>query len=268
MPPILSIRNLHKEFLSRGKRVVAIEDFSLDVEEGEFVTIVGPSGCGKSTLLNSIVGLVQPNSGSITYQGNALRGINTEIGYVPQADYLFAWRTLLDNVAFPLEVRKYGKEERHAKAREYIRRVGLAGFEDHYPHELSGGMRQRANIIRTLIYDPEVILMDEPFGPLDAQTRIILQDQLLRLWEEARKTVIFITHDLVEAIALADRVVVMTSRPGTVKSVSRIDIPRPRDVFRIHSEEAFRTSFDKLWAELREEVQRSEEWLQDKTGGR
>jgi NitT/TauT family transport system ATP-binding protein len=119
-----------------------------------------------------------------------------------------------------------------------------------------------------LIYDPEVILMDEPFGPLDAQTRIILQDQLLRLWEEARKTVIFITHDLVEAIALADRVVVMTSRPGTVKSVSRIDIPRPRDVFRIHSEEAFRTSFDKLWAELREEVQRSEEWLQDKAGGR
>ncbi|MFQ5852332.1 MAG: ABC transporter ATP-binding protein [Candidatus Binatia bacterium] len=267
MSPILSIRNLRKEFFSRGTRVLAIEGLSLDIDEGEFVTIVGPSGCGKSTLLNSIVGLVQPNSGIITYRGNGLRGINTEIGYVPQSDYLYAWRTLLDNVAFPLEVRKYSKEERYAKAREYIKRVGLAGFEGHYPHELSGGMRQRANIIRTLIYDPEVILMDEPFGPLDAQTRIILQDQLLRLWEEARKTVIFITHDLVEAIALADRVVVMTSRPGTVKSVSRIDIPRPRDVFRIHSEETFRTAYDKLWGELREEVQRSEEWLQDVTAG-
>ena len=266
MPPILSIRNLHKEFFSRGVRVEAVKDLSLDIEEGEFVTIVGPSGCGKSTLLNSVVGIVHPTSGVITYRGKGLRGINTQIGYVPQSDYLYAWRTLLNNVAFPLEVRGYGKQERYAKARDYIRRVGLAGFEDHYPHELSGGMRQRANIIRTLIYDPEVILMDEPFGPLDAQTRLILQDQLLRLWEEARKTVIFITHDLVEAIALADRVVLMTSRPGTVKSVSRIDIPRPRDVFRIHSEESFRAAFDELWGELREEVQRSEEWLQDAAG--
>ncbi len=266
MPPILSIQNLYKEFFSRGNRVLAVEDLNFDIEEGEFVTIVGPSGCGKSTLLNSIIGLVQPTSGVISYRDRQLRGINTEIGYVPQSDYLYAWRTLLNNVAFPLEVRGMGQEARHAKARDYIQRVGLAGFEDHYPHELSGGMRQRANIIRTLIYDPDVILMDEPFGPLDAQTRIILQDQLLQLWEEARKTVIFITHDLVEAIALADRVVVMTSRPGTIRSVTRVDIPRPRDVFRIHGEEAFRTTFDKLWVELREEVQRSEEWMQ-KTAG-
>lgn len=263
MSIILSIRNLRKEFFSRGSRILAVQDLSLDIEEGEFVTIVGPSGCGKSTLLNAIVGVVTPTSGVITYRGKRLRGINTEIGYVPQMDYLYAWRTLLNNVAFPLEVRGYGKEARYEKAREYIRRVGLAGFENHYPHELSGGMRQRANIIRTLIYDPQVILMDEPFGPLDAQTRIILQDQLLRLWEEARKTVIFITHDLVEAIALADRVVVMTSRPGTLKSVSQIDIPRPRDVFHIHSHEVFRATYDKLWGELRQEVQRSEEWLQN-----
>ncbi|HBK80452.1 MAG TPA: ABC transporter ATP-binding protein [Nitrospinae bacterium] len=266
MSTILSIRALHKEFLSRGTRVVAVQDLDLDIEEGEFITIVGPSGCGKSTLLNCIIGLVQPTGGTITYHDRQLRGINTEIGYVPQSDYLYPWRTILDNVAFPLEVRGVGKEERHEKAREFIQRVGLAGFENHYPHELSGGMRQRVNIIRTLIYDPELILMDEPFGPLDAQTRIILQDQLLRLWEEARKTVIFITHDLVEAIALADRVVVMTSRPGTIRSVTPIEISRPRDVFRIHSEEAFRTVYDRLWEELREEVQRSEEWLQQAAG--
>ncbi len=263
MPPILSIQHLRKEFFSRGNRVLAVEDMSLDIEEGEFVTIVGPSGCGKSTLLNSIIGLVHPTSGTIAYQGRNLRGINDEIGYVPQSDYLYAWRTLLNNVAFPLEVRGVEQKVRHARARDYIQRVGLAGFEDHYPHELSGGMRQRANIIRTLIYDPEVILMDEPFGPLDAQTRIILQDQLLQLWREARKTVIFITHDLVEAIALADRVVVMTSRPGTVRSVTRVDIPRPRDVFSIHGKEAFRRTYDKLWKELREEVRRSEEWMKD-----
>ncbi len=263
MPPILSIRGLHKEFLSRGSRVLAVENLSLDVEEGEFLTIVGPSGCGKSTLLNSIIGLVRPTSGAIAYRERELRGINTEIGYVPQSDYLYAWRTLLKNVAFPLEVRGVDQRTREAKAREYIQRVGLAGFEDHYPHELSGGMRQRANIIRTLIYDPEVILMDEPFGPLDAQTRIILQDQLLQLWREARKTVIFITHDLVEAIALADRVVVMTSRPGATRSVTRVDIPRPRDVFTIHGQEAFRRTYDQLWKELREEVRRSEEWMKN-----
>ena len=268
MPPILSIRNLRKEFLSRGGRVLAVEDLSLDIEEGEFVTIVGPSGCGKSTLLNSVIGLVHPTSGTITYRNRTLRGINTEIGYVPQSDYLYPWRTLLNNVAFPLEVRGFDQKDRHEKAREYIRRVGLAGFEDHYPHELSGGMRQRANIIRTLIYDPEVILMDEPFGPLDAQTRVILQDQLLRLWREARKTVIFITHDLVEAIALADRVVVMTSRPGTTKSVSRVNVPRPRDVFTIHGQEAFRKTYDQLWKELREEVRRSEEWMKDGAAAR
>ncbi len=261
MPPILSIQNLRKEFFSRGNSVLAVEDLSLDIEEGEFITIVGPSGCGKSTLLNCIIGLVHPTSGTITYRDRKLRGINTEIGYVPQSDYLYPWRTLLNNVAFPLEVRGLDKKTRYAKAREFIQRVGLSGFEDHYPHELSGGMRQRANIIRTLIYDPEVILMDEPFGPLDAQTRIILQDQLLQLWRESRKTVIFITHDLVEAIALADRVIVMTSRPGIVRSVTRVDIPRPRDVFSIHSNEVFRETYDRLWKELREEVQRSEEWM-------
>ncbi len=266
MSTILSIRDLNKEFFSRGTRVHAVMDLDLDIEEGEFITIVGPSGCGKSTLLNSIIGLVQPTSGTITYHDRQLRGINTEIGYVPQSDYLYPWRTIINNVAFPLEVRGVDKESRHAKAREYIQRVGLTGFENHYPHELSGGMRQRVNIIRTLIYDPEVILMDEPFGPLDAQTRIILQDQLLGLWEEARKTVIFITQDLVEAIALADRVVVMTSRPGTLRSVTPVDIPRPRNVFRIHREENFREIYDNLWEELREEVQRSEEWIQKASG--
>jgi NitT/TauT family transport system ATP-binding protein len=161
-------------------------------------------------------------------------------------------------VQFSLELRGELRDGQEQKARALIKHVGLAGFENHYPHELSGGMRQRANIIRTLIYDPPVILMDEPFGPLDAQTRISLQNQLLQLWMNAQKTVIFITHDLAEAISLADRVVVMTARPGRVKSINTVMIPRPRDVFHIHRSEEFRNIYDKLWEELREEVEKSE----------
>jgi NitT/TauT family transport system ATP-binding protein len=164
--------------------------------------------------LNLIVGLRQPSSGRIVFRNRPVTGINPEIGYVTQKDNLLPWRTLADNVELALEIRGIERAARRRRAHELIERVGLSGFEDHYPHELSGGMRQRANIIRTLIYDPELILMDEPFGPLDAQTRIVLQDQLLRLWSSTNKTIIFITHDLVEAITLADRVVVMTSRPG------------------------------------------------------
>lgn len=175
-----------------------------------------------------------------------MEGINPEIGYVTQKDNLWPWRTLKNNVVFALEVRGVSKEEREERAERFIQKVGLAGFEEHYPHELSGGMRQRGNIIRTLIYDPVVILMDEPFGPLDAQTRMVLQNDLLRIWEENKKTIIFVTHDLVEAIALSDRVIIMTRRPGTVRDVIDVRIPRPRNVFAIHTAPGFKETYEKV----------------------
>ena len=230
----------------------------LNIGEGEFVTVVGPSGCGKSTLLNLIVGLLRSTVGRIVFRGNLIDGICPQIGYVTQKDNLFPWRTLVKNVEIALEIRGIDKSARRRQAEELIERVGLRGFEDHYPHELSGGMRQRANIIRTLIYDPELILMDEPFGPLDAQTRIVLQDELLKLWSATNKTIIFITHDLIEAITLADRVVLMSSRPGRIKSIEPVNIARPRDVFKIHESEQFRAVHEKLWRELRPEVKLAE----------
>jgi NitT/TauT family transport system ATP-binding protein len=254
MAPLLSIDGVRKEFQVRGNRVVALDGIAIGVEDREFVTVVGPSGCGKSTLLNLIVGLYAPSAGRILFRGQPVSGINPEIGYVTQKDNLLPWRTLVQNVEVALEIRGVDPKTRRRRAQALIQQVGLGGFETHYPHELSGGMRQRANIIRTLIYEPELILMDEPFGPLDAQTRIVLQDQLLRLWTSAKKTVVFITHDLVEAIALADRVVVMTSRPGRIKCVAGVPIPRPRDVYRIHQNREFSEIYERLWNELRPEV--------------
>jgi NitT/TauT family transport system ATP-binding protein len=255
----LSFRGVARDFYTRGRVVHAVAELSFDVAPGEFLTIVGPSGCGKSTLLNMVSGLLPASSGEILYKGASIRGVNAEIGYVTQADNLYPWRTLRENVEFPLEVRGVAKPERRRRAAELIERVGLGGFEDHYPYELSGGMRQRGNIIRTLSYDPEVILMDEPFGPLDAQTRLILQDQLLHLWDAARKTIIFITHDLGEAVALADRVVVMTARPGRIKSICPVPIARPRDLFHIHDDEHFRKTYDRLWDDLESEVRKAAE---------
>jgi NitT/TauT family transport system ATP-binding protein len=245
-----------QDFFSRGRHVPAVAPTDLDIGEGEFVTIVGPSGCGKTTLLKIIAGLLPPTRGRVLFRAREWRGLNPAIGYVPQHDYLFPWRTLRQNVEFALEVRRRPAAERRTRVEALIAQVGLTGFEDHYPHELSGGMRQRANIIRTLIYEPEVILMDEPFGPLDAQTRLLLQDQLLSLWERSGKTIVFITHDLVEAIALADRVLVMSARPGVIRSSTPVDLPRPRDVFHIHDHEGFRRLYDALWTELEAEVKK------------
>jgi len=255
---LLSIENVRKEYQVRGKKVLALDSVDLTIAEGEFVTIVGPSGCGKSTLLNLIVGLMRSSMGRIVFRGAPIEGITTKIGYVTQKDNLLPWRTLIENVEIALEIRAIEKSARRVQAQDLIDQVGLSGFEDHYPHELSGGMRQRANIIRTLIYDPELILMDEPFGPLDAQTRIVLQDQLLKLWYASKKTIVFITHDLIEAITLADRVVLMSARPGRIKSIEQIAIPRPRDVFKIHEDAQFRSAYERLWQQLRPEVTLSE----------
>ncbi len=251
---LLSVEGVGKEYQVRGKKVLALDSIDLAIAAGEFVTIVGPSGCGKSTLLNLIVGLLRANFGRILFDGVPINGICTKIGYVTQKDNLLPWRTLLENVEIALEIRGMDKTNRRARAEKLIGLVGLIGFEDHYPHELSGGMRQRANIIRTLIYNPELILMDEPFGPLDAQTRMVLQEQLLQLWSATKKTILFITHDLIEAITLADRVVIMTSRPGRIKSIEHVTIPRPREVFKIHQNAEFRSAYERLWQQLRPEV--------------
>jgi NitT/TauT family transport system ATP-binding protein len=245
--------------------VQALQETDLQIMEGEFLTIVGPSGCGKSTLMNLIVGLFPASTGEVLYRGRPHSGVNRSIGYVTQADNLYPWRTLRKNIEFPLELRGVPSRERKERAQRLIHRVGLAGFEDSYPHELSGGMRQRANIIRTLAYEPEVILMDEPFGPLDAQTRLILQNQLLDLWQEERKTIIFITHDLGEAVALADRVVVMSARPGRIKAIASVPIPRPRDLFEIHTDDRFRETYRTLWASLEEEVKKGATQWQART---
>jgi NitT/TauT family transport system ATP-binding protein len=253
---VISIRRVGHIFRTKGRRVEALLETNLQVSDREFLTIVGPSGCGKSTFMNLIVGLFPPSSGEILYRGQRHNGVNRAIGYVTQADNLYPWRTLRKNIEFPLELRGVPTRQRRERSQHLIHRVGLAGFEDSYPHELSGGMRQRANIIRTLAYEPEVILMDEPFGPLDAQTRLILQNQLLELWQEERKTIIFITHDLGEAVALADRVVVMSARPGRIKTIAPVPIPRPRDLFEIHTDERFRETYRTLWVSLEEEVKK------------
>lgn len=240
--------------MSRGEPITALERIDLDIRKGEFVTIVGPSGCGKSTLLNILSGLMPTSEGEVHFNGTRIAGVDRRVGYITQSDNLYPWRTLRDNVVFPLEITGVRRAERYRRAESWIERVGLKGFENAYPHELSGGMRQRANIIRTLVYEPEVILMDEPFGPLDAQTRITLQDQLLKLWESSRATVIFITHDLTEAIALADRVLLMSARPGKMVRDDVVAIPRPRDIFHMHDNPEFRRLYDEIWKELEVQV--------------
>jgi NitT/TauT family transport system ATP-binding protein len=253
---MLSLKNIGKRFFARERSITALERISLDVPTGEFLTMVGPSGCGKSTILNLVSGLLPPTHGTVELDGRPVHGVTRDIGYVTQQPNLMPWRSLIDNVSFPLQVVGAAKSERHDRAAELISMVGLAGFEHSYPHELSGGMRQRANIIRTLIYAPKVMLMDEPFGPLDAQTRVILQDQLLDIWSRTGVTIIFITHDLHEAIGLGDRVILLSSRPGRIIRIDQVAMPRPRDVFRMHDSDAFRALYDAIWVELERQVQK------------
>jgi NitT/TauT family transport system ATP-binding protein len=251
---MLSLKGISKRFLARERVIKAIEELSLDVARGEFVTIVGPSGCGKSTILNIVSGLMPPTEGTVELEGRPVRGVTREVGYVTQQHNLMPWRTLIDNVSFPLQVAGIAKSERYDRAVELIKMVGLTGFERSYPHELSGGMRQRANIIRTLIYAPKVMLMDEPFGPLDAQTRVLLQDQLLDIWSRTGVTIIFITHDLQEAIGLGDRVVLLSARPGRIIRIDIVAMSRPRDIFRMHDSVEFRGLYDAIWVELERQV--------------
>ena len=209
---------------------LALKDINLSVRKGEFLSIVGPSGCGKSTLLDIIAGLAKPNEGKIYIDKKQITGPNLDRGIVLQGYALLPWRTVIHNVEFGLEIKKVPKSQRKEIAKNFIDLVGLSGFEERYPHELSGGMKQRVAIARALAYNPEVLLMDEPFAAVDAQTREVLQDELLRIWEETHKTIIFVTHSIDEAVALSDRVAIMTANPGTIKEVVDIDLPRPRRV--------------------------------------
>ncbi len=226
---LLDVKGVNKIFLADGKEMEALHDINLSIRENEFVCFIGPSGCGKTTLLRIIAGLEEPTSGSVSLAGDQIKGPGPERGMVFQEYSLFPWRTVLDNIAFGLELKGVAVAERHARARQHLKMVGLERFESRYPHELSGGMKQRVAIARALVNDPRALLMDEPFGALDAQTRNVMQSELLRIWEEEKKTVVFVTHSVDEAIYLADRIVIMSARPGRIKDIIEIDLPRPRN---------------------------------------
>ena len=238
-----------------GERYTAVADASIAVAAGEFVSVVGPTGCGKSTLLNVAAGLLAPSSGRALVDGKLLDGINGRAGYMFQADALMPWRDALDNVIAGLEFRGVPRETAVARGREWLARVGLAGFENRYPHQLSGGMRKRVALAQMLILDPEILLMDEPFSALDIQTRQLMENELLDLWSANRKSVLFITHDLEEAIALSDRVVVLSAGPGTHPiGEFGIDLPRPRDVAEIRLSPRFVELHEAIWHVLKAEV--------------
>jgi NitT/TauT family transport system ATP-binding protein len=228
MTALLEIKGLSKSFSVKGKTFEALREVNLSVGEKEFICILGPSGCGKTTLLRIMAGLERPTSGEVTLDGVPIEGPGPQRGMVFQEYSLFPWRTILDNVSFGLELQGVSKAERHEKARRYIQAVGLAGFENSFPHELSGGMKQRVAIVRALVNNPRALFMDEPFGALDAQTRNVMQSELLRIWQEQQKTVVFVTHSVDEAIYLADRVVIMSARPGQINKIIDVDLPRPR----------------------------------------
>jgi ABC-type nitrate/sulfonate/bicarbonate transport system ATPase subunit len=224
----LEVRSVSKVFRRNGKVIQALDPTSLTVRRGRFVSIIGPSGCGKSTLFNVIAGLAKPSTGDVLADGTSIVGKPGYVGYMLQKGLLLPWRTILDNIILGMEVRDVPKSQAIARAMPLIERYGLSGFEQHYPHELSGGMRQRASLLRTMLYDRDVVLLDEPFGALDAQTRMLMQSWLLDVWSDLQKTILFVTHDIDEAIYLSDEIQVFSARPGRIKATIEVDLPRPR----------------------------------------
>jgi NitT/TauT family transport system ATP-binding protein len=254
--PLIAFRDSYKCFEGNGLKTEVLSGINLAVGRGEFLAIVGPSGSGKSTLLNVLAGLDTLTSGSVEYNGRPTVGVTPGVGYMTQDDSLLPWRTVSDNIAVPLEIRAVSAREIRERVDAVIKLVGLVGFGDHYPRQLSGGMRKRAMLARTLVYDPSTILMDEPFGPLDAQLKVVLQAELLRIWSYSKKTIIFVTHDIVEAITLADRVAVLSSRPGRVKLIETIQLSRPRDVHAVRFMKEFEEHYRNLWQSIEVDVQR------------
>ncbi|MDP9116454.1 MAG: ABC transporter ATP-binding protein [Actinomycetota bacterium] len=257
----IELQGVTKRFVTpSGSVFTAIRDVDLVIEPGQFCAIVGPTGCGKSTTLSLVSGLDRPSAGAVSVGGQVVDGIESGMSFMFQTDALLPWKTVLGNVAMGPRFQGMTKKEAQAEAREWLRRVGLTGFEDHHPHQLSGGMRKRTSLAAALINRPSILLMDEPFGALDVQTKAIMSNELLGLWEQTRPTVIFITHDLEEAVALADKVVVMTVNPGTIKGVFEIDLPRPRGaVQEIRFDSRFLELHHQIWESLRDEVQRAYE---------
>lgn len=245
------------------KDFIAIKDVNLEVRQGEFLAIVGPSGCGKSTFLDMIAGLAHQTTGEIFIDNKLITGPALDRGIVLQGYALFPWRTVRENVEFGLETKGVPKSERGKISQEYIELVGLRGFQDRFPHELSGGMKQRVAIARALAYNPEVLLMDEPFAAVDAQTRETLQDELLRVWEETHKTIVFVTHSIEEAVFLADRIAIMSSNPGTIKEIVDINLPRPRQNGEIRSSAEFGWIRHKVWELLQNEDTAKKKYLSD-----
>jgi NitT/TauT family transport system ATP-binding protein len=256
--PAIELHGVSKRFRTpAGSIFTALADVDLTVEPGHFCAVVGPSGCGKSTTLTLVSGLEPASEGHVLVHGKPVTAIGKDVGFVFQSDALLPWKTVLDNVAIGPRFRGVARGEAHDRARDWLRRVGLSQFEDRHPHQLSGGMRKRVALAQSLINEPEILLMDEPFSALDVQTRSIMSNELLGLWEQSRPSVVFVTHDLEEAIALADRVVVMTAGPGTVKDVYEIDLPRPRQVPEIRFDPRFVELYEEIWNTLRDEVQRA-----------
>lgn len=252
----IELKNVEISFkLANGGRFDAVAESNLKVAENEFVAIVGPTGCGKSTLLNAVAGLLTPAQGVVEINGQRLQGLNRKAGYLFQQDALMPWKTVLDNVAIGLEIAGTARAEARRQAQEWLARVGLASFGDRYPHMLSGGQRKRVGLAQVLIRNPKYLLMDEPFGPLDAQTRVIMGDLLLDLWSQDKKAVMFVTHDLEEAIALADRVVIMSAGPrARIMAEYRIPLERPREISEIRLDNQFHEIHREIWSALKEEV--------------
>ncbi len=255
----IALQNTTVAFRLADRRTyTAVESANLTVAAGEFVAIVGPTGCGKSTLLNVAAGLLKPAAGEVEIFGRPLAGLNRQAGYLFQADALFPWKTAIENVAIGLDIKRVPHDEARAAAQKWLTSVGLGGFAQRYPHMLSGGQRKRVGLAQVLIRDPKILLMDEPFGPLDAQTRQIMGNLLLELWSAERKAVLFVTHDLEEAIALADRVVIMSAGPGShIIGDWRVPLKRPRDIFEIRLEKEFHDLHRDIWSVLKAEVIKS-----------
>jgi NitT/TauT family transport system ATP-binding protein len=254
----IAVEAVEKRYVARGRETVALSPIDLTVARGEFVAFVGPSGCGKSTLLNMIAGILRPTAGRILHEGRPVEAINTAVGYMTQQDSVLPWRTVSENVELPLRFRGVVAGERRDRVAAMLSRVGLSGFEGAYPIELSGGMRKRVALAQLLVYEPGTLLMDEPFGALDAQLKLLMQRELLEIWEAGRQTVVFVTHDLAEAVTLASRVFVFSGRPGRIKAVEEIALPYPRDPFRVRFLPAFEAAYARLWEALAPEIAKGE----------
>lgn len=255
MDAAIDLRGVTKRFLTpAGGVYTALRDLNMTVQPGEFCSVVGPTGCGKSTTLALISGLEPPSEGVAEVFGKPVEGIADGIGYMFQSDAVFPWKTVLENVAAGPRYRGASARDAREKARDWIARVGLAGFEDRYPYQLSGGMRKRVALAQSLINGPRILLMDEPFSALDVQTRALMENELLNLWSASSASVVFVTHDLEEAISLSDRVFVITAGPGTVKSNYKVDLPRPRNVAEIRFLPQFAEIYEEIWKDLRDEV--------------